>query len=507
MATKKLNAQALLLLAVLVIATCGLIYELVAGTLASYLIGDSVTQFSLIIGVYLFSMGIGSYLSKFFHRHLLSWFIRVELLVGLIGGCSAAILFMAFPLVAGFSLILYLLVGLTGVLVGLEIPLLMRILQHKVEFKDLVSRVFTFDYIGALLASVIFPLALVPFLGLIRTSLLFGMMNIGVGWYLAHYFRREIRDTVLLKSTAILLLLVELLGFVYADQIMSFSESLHFNDTVIFAKSSPYQRLVITSNSRELRLFLNGNLQFSTADEYRYHEALVHPAMSSVAHPEKILVLGGGDGLAVRELLKYPSVQQITLVDLDPLMTRLFRTQPILLKVNDSSLLQPRVKVFNQDAFTWLMRNQATFDAVIVDFPDPSNYAIGKLYSRSFYQELQRAIAPTGIAVIQCTSPLAAPNSFWCIDTTLKSVGLLTRPYHNYVPSFGEWGYIMAMPSMDHQWYAQLPDKLKYVNRQTIEQMLYFPADMQPKEKLEPNKLNNQVLVHSFEKEWDHYLN
>ena len=294
----------LLLVAVFVIATCGLIYELVAGTLASYLLGDSVTQFSTIIGVYLFSMGIGSFLSRYFDSRLLEWFIRIELIVGLVGGFSAALLFIMFPLAASFRIILYSLVGLTGILVGLEIPLLMRILKDKVEFKELVSRVFTFDYIGALLASLIFPLILIPHLGLIRTSLFFGILNIAVGLYLAWYFRNEIKNAILLKTVAILLLASELVAFVFAENIMTYSETITYNDRVIHAVSSPYQRIVLTRNKRELRLFLNGNLQFSSADEYRYHEALVHPAVSSVAAPAKVLVLGGGDGLAVREVLR-----------------------------------------------------------------------------------------------------------------------------------------------------------------------------------------------------------
>ena len=318
---KENGEQWILLVAVLIIATCGLIYELVAGTQASYLLGDSVTQFSTIIGVYLFSMGIGSFLSRYINRQLLQWFIRIELLVGFIGGFSSIILFLVFPLASSFRLILYALVCLTGILVGLEIPILMRILRDKVEFKELVSRVFTFDYIGALLASLIFPLLLVPHLGLIRTSLFFGIMNIVVGWYLAHRFAREIRQAVMLKTISVVLLLAEVFAFAFSEQIMSYSETMLYNDQVVYATSSPYQRIVLTRSKQELRLFLNGNLQFSTADEYRYHEALVHPVMSALPDAKRVLVLGGGDGLAIREILRYPGVEEIVLVDLDPSMT------------------------------------------------------------------------------------------------------------------------------------------------------------------------------------------
>jgi spermidine synthase len=503
---KENGAQWLLLVAVFVIATCGLIYELVAGTLASYLLGDSVTQFSTIIGVYLFSMGIGSFLSRYFSGNLLEWFIRIELLVGLIGGFSAAILFLVFPMAASFRIILYGLVSLTGILVGLEIPILMRILQDKVEFKELVSRVFTFDYIGALLASLIFPLLLVPHLGLIRTSLFFGILNIGVGWYLASYFKKEIRQGFLLRMLAILLLLAELVAFVFSENIMSYSETMTYNDQVVYSTSSPYQRIVITRNKRELRLFLNGNLQFSSADEYRYHEALVHPALSSVSSLKRVLVLGGGDGIAIREILKYPSVEKIDLVDLDAKMTGLFSTQEVLRSINQSSLLNKKVTVHNADALTWLRSNREQFDAVVIDFPDPSGFSVGKLYSTVFYHLLKKAMSPGAVAVVQSTSPYVAPKSFWCVDTTLQAAGFITKPYHNYVPSFGEWGYIMAYTTDNRNWYSQLPDSLRYLNRETLAQLFVFPEDMKAHVKLETNRLNNQALVNYFEEEWGNYL-
>jgi len=500
-----MQPQWLLLVAVFVIATCGLIYELVAGTLASYLLGDSITQFSTIIGVYLFSMGIGSFLSKYFNTGLLRWFIKIELLVGLVGGFSAAVLFLVFPLAATFRVVLYGFVSITGILVGLEIPLLMRILKDRVEFKDLVSRVFTFDYIGALLASLLFPLLLVPHLGLIRTSLFFGMMNIAVGWYLAHYFKAEIRNSKALKISSIVILLAEVVAFAFAEKIMTYSETLTYNDNVVYAVSSPYQRIVVTRNRREMRLFLNGNLQFSSADEYRYHEALVHPAMAGVINPQKVLVLGGGDGLAVREVLKYPSVQTVTLVDLDRTMTELFKNQEVLKSINQGSFSNPKVTVINGDAFSWLKANQQLFDVVIVDFPDPSNFSIGKLYSTAFYNLLSKSLAPQGVAVIQSTSPFVAPKSFWCIDETIHSAGLHTMPFHNYVPSFGEWGYILAMHKTDYALGA-LPAGLKYFNPKTFEQMLDFPQDMRAHQTLAINKLNNQALVTYFEEEWNNYL-
>jgi len=494
----------LLLLSVFVIATCGLIYELIAGTLASYLLGDSITQFSTIIGTYLFAMGIGSWFSKYLDGNLLRWFIRIEILVGVVGGCSAPVLFAIFEHVASFRIVLYAFVGMTGVLVGLEIPLLMRILKNNFEFKDLVSNVFTFDYIGGLLASLIFPLILVPYMGLIRTSLFFGLLNIGVALVLLYRFKEA--KTFRRSFTVIIILSVAvfIVAFIYAEKIMAYSESMTFQDKVIYSKSTQYQRIVITKNNRELRLFLNGNLQFSSADEYRYHEALIHPAMQSLPDAHNVMVLGGGDGLAVRELLKYPQLQSIKLIDLDPGMTGLFQKNEMLMQLNNHSLLSPKVKVINTDAYNYVRNDTSHYQLIIIDFPDPANYSVGKLYTNSFYKEIYRLLADDGVVVVQSTSPYIGRRSFWCIDHTIASVGFITIPYHAYVPSFGEWGYVMGTKNYSWRNEGTLPPGLRYINAATIRDMMFFPPDM-AEEATDINKLNNQVLVHYFETDWGPY--
>ena len=501
---KEGSSHVLLLLSVFVIATCGLIYELIAGTLASYLLGDSIMQFSTIIGTYLFAMGVGSWLSRYISGDLMKWFTRIELLVGVIGGLSAPILFVAFEHVASFHLLLYAIVSITGILVGLEIPVLMRILRSNYEFKDLVADVFTFDYVGGLLASLIFPLLLVPYLGLIRTSLFFGFLNMVVALILLYKFKeaKPYRRQFTVVIAACVLLFVAC--FTYSNKIMSYSESMYFQDNVIYSKSTPYQRIVLTRNNREIRLFLNGNLQFSSADEYRYHEALVHPAMQALPTAKRVLVLGGGDGLAVRELLKYPQLEAITLVDLDPGMTILFKQNKMLTALNHNSLLSPKVTVVNTDAYQWVRNDSIKFDLVIADFPDPSNYSIGKLYTATFYNELRRILTDDGMLVVQSTSPYIGRRSFWCVDHTIQAAGYFTIPYHAYVPSFGEWGYILATKNYSWKNGGALPAGLRYVNTGTIQDMLYFPPDM-AEVPTDINKLNNQVLVHYFESDWGPY--
>jgi spermidine synthase len=347
---------------------------------------------------------------------------------------------------------------------------------------------------------------LVPYLGLMRTAFLFGLFNLGVALWSIHIFKEQLPWQKTLRSTAFVLIVSLVCGFAYSDRLMGIAESATFQDPVIYSTSTLYQRIVITSNSKDLRLFLNGNLQFSSRDEYRYHEALVHPAMTSCPNPQDILVLGGGDGLAVRELLKYPSVRSITLVDLDKKMTDLFKTQIILTRLNENSLNNPKVKLIVSDAFVWLKGTEQRFDVAIVDFPDPSNYSLGKLYSDTFYRTLKHVINPQGIVVVQSTSPFYAKDSFWCVDATLASVGFHTAPYHAYVPAFGDWGYVIgSLSPFEPAAQERYPPGLRYVSADTFKQMLCFAKDMMPTAS-NINKLNNQILVHLFESEWSEYV-
>ena len=494
-----------LLISVFVVAACGLLYELAAGALASYLLGDSVLQFSTIIGTYLFAMGVGSWLSRYFERQLPAHFLRIELLVALVGGALPAILFIANAYIPGaFRLLLYGMVLVVGTLVGLEIPLVMRILRRNVALKDLVSQVLTFDYLGALAVSLAFPLLLVPHLGLIRTGLVFGLLNASVAAWAVWLFRHELRRLRAHVAACALVIGALLAALWGAEHITTFAEDKFYQDRIVFSSASPYQRIVVTHGKAGHRLFLNGNLQFSQRDEYRYHEALVHPAMAAHGAPKKVAVLGGGDGMAVREVLKYPSVESVTLVELDPAMTQLFAQHPTLARLNAGALQNPKVTVVNTDAFQWLQDTGDTFDVIVVDFPDPTNFAIGKLYTNSFYALLDQRLAASGYAVVQTTSPLVARQSFWTVVQTIESVGLRTTPYHAHVPSFGEWGFVIASR---RPWRLPqaLPEGLQFLSVQGLPLLLDFPLDM-ARVSTEVHRLSNQVLVTTYEREWGQAL-
>ncbi len=520
----------LLYVNVLILATCGLVYELVAGTLASYLLGDSVTQFSLIIGVYLSALGVGAWLSQYLDDRLARTFIEIELALALIGGFSTPLLFMAFPLMDWFQPFLFGSVLLIGILVGLELPLLMRILKEHLEFSELVSRVLTFDYLGALFASVMFPIFLLPRLGLTRTAILFGLLNAAVGLWGTYLLRPLLAERGLhgLRGRAVLVIGLLVVGFIKADSMTTLAEENTLGGRIIYADTSPYQRIAVTQDERGFQLYLNGHLQFNSVDEYRYHEALVHPLMSVCRDARRVLVLGGGDGLAVRELLRYPGIESITLVDLDPAMTRLATEFEPLAILNEDSISDPRVTVINQDAFLWATDRRKVaavdgseednpFDAVVVDFPDPSNYSVGKLYTTYFYRQLKRHLTPDAGMAIQCTSPLVAPKSYWCILETLRQSGFDVTPYHACVPTFGVWGYALARPirttppstdknAVDRLW--SLPPRLsetisglRFLNDAAMDGLFDLPVDQQTIAVL-TNRLNDQILVRLYDQEW-----
>jgi spermidine synthase len=505
-----MNRTPILFLNVLVIATCGLVYELLAGTLASYVLGDSVTQFSIIIGVYLSALGAGAWASRFVEGELARRFVDVELAVAVVGGASAPLLFLSFARLSYFHVVLYALVFLIGALVGLEIPLLMRILKDHLDFKELVARVLAFDYAGALIASLLFPVFLVPKLGLVRTSLLFGFLNAGVGlwttWLLRPLFGGGGVQRLRVQACIVMVLLA--IAFIKADALTSLAEDAMFADDIVYAKTTAYQRIVVTRNRAGFQLFLNGNLQFSSADEYRYHEALVHPVMMLAGEGgravRRVLVLGGGDGLALREILKYPSVEEVTLVDLDPDMTRLSSRFPLLARLNQHSFDDPRVRVVNQDAMIWLEEDAPPFDAAIVDFPDPNTFALGKLYTTRFYRLLKARLAPDAALSVQSTSPLFARNSYWCIIRTLEAAGFSVRPYYTAVPSFGVWGFALARRAPFDVPARSPAVELKFLDDQSLPAMFMLSADLGPVP-VEVNRLDNQSLVRYYEAEWRRY--
>jgi spermidine synthase len=502
--------NAVLLFSVFCVAVCGLIYELLAGTVSSYLMGDSVYQFSIVIGVFVSSMGFGSYLTRFLDKKLPDRFVLIELIIGVLGGYSAAILFYAFAVVENYTPVLFLVTFSLGALIGLEIPVVIRILKDISSLKINVSNVFTVDYIGALFASILFPIILVPKLGLMRTAFLFGLINIGVGCLGLYAFKDIIKERKQLFLVAIFSIILIALGLVNSSRVSSYLEDRLYQDEIIFSHQTPYQKIVVTRANDQIRMFIDGSIQFNSRDEYRYHESLVHPAMATANKRDNILIIGGGDGMAVREVLKYKDVKSVTLVDIDKVITDLFKTNKLLSQLNDGALSDKKVKIVNQDGWKFLETSKDWFDVVIVDLPDPDNFSLSKLYSRSFYKLLCKHLTASGIIVTQATSPLYSREAFWCIFHTLSSIDspmdvnekLFTQAYHVYVPSFGEWGFVMASISPIQWDHMEFTVPTKFFSQSTADEMIQFPNDIKLVE-TDINTIDTHKVIAYYEKGWE----
>jgi spermidine synthase len=497
---------------VFIIAACGLVYELIAGAVSSYILGDAVTQFSLVIGVFLCAMGLGAYMAQFIRRNLLRTFIEIEIWIGLIGGTSSVIMF-AVSAFAGsvFPVFFYCICIIIGVLIGIEIPLLVRILKESGGISQVLSRVLALDYMGALAGSILFPFLVLPYLGLSRASVVFGIMNLiiaGVGVTILKDRRKWI--AMWLSAAAIVLFAT----LVYSARLVGFLEDVLYQDEIVYSRTTPYQRIVLTRWRDDIRLYLNGHLQFSSIDEARYHEALVLPAMEASGNARNVLILGGGDGMAAREVLKYPGVENIQLVDIDPAITELSSNWPGLRALNQDALMSPKVTIHNTDAMKYLEFSRDFFDVIIVDLPDPSNQTLAKLYSRSFYMLCLRRLSMGGVLTTQATSPFFAPDAFWCIVETIRAAyenqpggmsDMYLRPYHVHVPSFGEWGFVMAARRVIEPHRYSPSVATRYLNKEALAAMFSFGGDMRPRESVEINRLDQPVLFTYYQRGWSRF--
>ena len=505
------DGQALwLLAATFAVAVAGLVYELIAGAVSSYLLGDSVTQFSLVIGVFMTSMGLGAWASRFVTRAERG-FTLSQILLGIVGGFSAPMLFLAYGYLDGLHAILFAIVIAIGALSGLEIPLITRILTERNAMNHTLSSVLTADYAGALVAAVAFPLLVVPQLGLMAASLVFGLLNLLVAGISVWLFRDRIGWG--LRAAWAVGLVACFSGLFWSDRLVSITDAAFFDDDVVFSEETPYQRIVVTRWKDRHRLFLNGSIQFDTLDEHRYHEALVHPVMSRLPRRKDILILGGGDGMALREVLRWPEVQRVTVVDLDPRVVALFRDNDKLASLNDRAFLDPRVTVRHEDAWTYVRESQASHDLILLDLPDPRDFAVSKLYSREFYAPLMQRITPHGAVVTQAGSPVFAREAFWSIVQTFDETknpfqpdtALTTVPYHAYVPSFGDWGFVMVSPGPLGR-PDGLPSGLRFFDTELWNAMTRFAADMGPTE-AKANSILSHPLVRYYEDGWARWMN
>ena len=508
----------LLLLTAAVSSGCGLAVELLLGTLASYLVGNQALAYGVAVGGFLAAMGLGAYLSRFVavkgdraaqQTQLQTAFVLVELMMAPLSAIIPLALFALFVIDGPFWIALFLGTIMLGSLAGMELPLITRLLEQDENLKDTLSGVLALDYAGALFGSLLLPIVLLPLLGIFPSAALIGAIPAGMVVLLAHHFPglRQWKRWGLLIGLALLVLAP--LTIPLGDRL----ENNLYKAPVITRIQSPYQRVVLTRQGADLRLFLDGDLQFSTLDEYRYHEALVHPALSanialrtqkaqnstlaprpSPLAPRHILLLGAGDGLALREVLKWQDVEKVVLIDLDKAVVNLAKHHPFLVEANHHAYADPRVQVIQADAFVTAPTLRDRFDVIIADFPDPDRDVIAKLYAQGFYQRLLSRLAPDGVFVTQASSPFFAPKAFACVAETLKSVGLKVYPYVVDVPSFGLWGFVMASYSTIQPNTLELPIATRFLDRATMQNLFQLPKDIQLGN-VEVNRLSQPIIL------------
>ena len=342
----------ILMLTTLIISGCSMVYELIISAVSSYLVGDSTLQYSVTIGLYMFALGIGSFLSKFVKKNLFSSFALVEICIGLIGGTSSLVLFLANLYIESYACVMYIEILLIGTLAGLEIPLLTRIIEEdRKELRLTISSVFSFDYIGGLVGAIAFPILLLPHLGYFATAFLTGSFNLICAAVIIFSFKDRLKKSFIFRSVSVVLLAAMATGIVFSENISRTIEGGLYRDDIILIEQTQYQKIVVTRHKDDIRLYIDGNCQFSSVDEYRYHEGLVHIPMLYADKHDNVLILGGGDGLAVRELLKYPDVQHITMIDLDKGMTDLCSSNEHISKLNEGSLTSDRLTIKYMDAY------------------------------------------------------------------------------------------------------------------------------------------------------------
>jgi spermidine synthase len=469
---------AALLFSVLVVSLCAIIYQLQIGAISSYLLGNSVQQFSFTIGLFMFALGLGSWLSKYVRENLLERLLAIEIALALVGGLTSYLLFAFYAYGQSYYGAMIATTIAVGTLVGLEVPLLTRLARRYASLRVAISSVLTWDYVGALVGALLFPLVLLPNLGLLAAAPATGLLNAAVAVLLLAIFWRDLRR----RRIFVLATLVAVAGLAAALGLSRAASGAIdrrlYLDEVMLVRQSPYQKIVVTRWNADIRLFLNGHLQFSSTDEHRYHEALVHPAMASTVSREAVLILGGGDGLAVREVLKYPEVKRVTLVDIDREVTDLARTYPPIVRQNRGALSDPRVHIVHEDAFSFLASAPADrFGVILSDLPDPTTESLAKLYSVELYRLVREHLAMGGVAAVQSTSPFFARKAYWAIEAALRAARLQTLPYHVYIPSFGDWGFHLAAHGPPRV-PERLPVEARFLTPDVLRASLVFDGDI-----------------------------
>jgi spermidine synthase len=495
----------------------GIVAEYVLSTLATYFLGNSVLQWTMIVSIMLFSMGLGARITKMMDGNLLEKFIWIEISLSILASFVSLITYTVATYTIYTGVVIYSLSVIIGLMIGMEIPLVIRINDQFETLKVNVSSMMENDYYGSLLGGVFFAFIGLPFLGLTYTPFILGIVNFSVAIVLLIVLWKDLSSQVKRRLSAANFIVFTLIiaGAASAGNIIAHGEEMRYKDRVIFSKQTKYQKLVLTRSNSDYWLFIDGNEQLSTVDEIMYHEPLVHPLMMLCPNPRDVLILGGGDGCAAREVLKYTEVHNITLVDLDPEMTRLATEHPVLSEINQRAMEHEKVKIINEDGYTFLEKGGVFYDIIIIDLPDPKSIELGRLYSYEFYKLCYRALKKHGLIITQAGSPYFASRAFKSIDKTMEAAGFATIPLHNQVVTLGEWGWVAGSKSLSKDQFKQALQSLdfegidtRWINHEAMTLITSFGKDFTAAstDSAEVNTIHNPVLFKYYmQGDWDLY--
>lgn len=481
----------LLIITMAVLAGCGLIYEYLLSHYAGRVLGVMESAIYTMIGLMIVSMGLGAFAARKISCAF-NGFVWLELIIALLGTTAIMVIACliaatqllpqiiadtfnlppdALPRGGFFKQLSFLALNtpyvfglLLGFFIGMEIPLIAKIREH-IHQKHLANNLGTIygaDYIGAGIGAAIWVIFLLT-IDISKASALTAALNLTAGFVFIFAYWEKLKWQKLLLVLHSLLVVAIIIIYQQGNGWLNKLSSVLYLDEVVYTDKTRYQQLTFTQRNMGfeqasiINFYLNGRLQFSSADEHIYHNYLVTPALAGSARQENILIIGGGDGLALRDVLAWQP-QQVTLIDLDQELIELFKTPSSKLPkklasqitaLNNNSLSHPSVKLIYSDAFIAideLLSTRQVFDTIIVDLPDPSHPDLNKLYSVNFYARLKQLLAGDGLLAIQSTSPYHAKNAFISIGKTVEAAEFLhVEQYHDNVPSFGEWGWTIAV--------------------------------------------------------------
>lgn len=469
-------------LAIFLAAVAAISYEILGASVLVNLLGSSIYYFSLTIGIFLAALGVGARLSSRIEKNLAEKLVFIETILAFLGGGLAVFIYGGYVFIFGllrklvfynvisfvfglgiaqiiFGFLAFFLIFIVGVLIGFELPLFSRILAQDTALKNALGKVFFWDYAGSLLAAVSLPIIFFVSLGLIKTSFLMGAVNVAAAFMLVLILRSEKeRVKPILLYGLVLVLFINTLGFFSAYQLELFFEKKQYGDReILYHNQSVYQRFsFVKADDGKISLYINGNKQFESGQwEENYHKTFVNSAftvkcgaLNAECKNLNVLILGGGDGLALKEILKYDFVSNVALVDIDSAIVKASSELDFMKTLNNNAFSDPRAKAVIDDAFKFVERNygKKEYDFIFVDFPDPTDDNLARLYSKEFYLTLKNILNPNGLMVIQSGAYASAAHK--TIILTLESGGFKTLPFHSIYFDFLEQDFGFTFASL-----------------------------------------------------------